>query len=62
MKNLSLTIGIALLLASCQKEQKKAISMNPDVIKAPTVAIKPHPMTLHGDTRQDNYYWLNDPK
>lgn len=62
MKNLSLTIGVALLLASCQKEQKKAIPMNPDVIKAPTVAIKPHPMTLHGDTRQDNYYWLNDPK
>ena len=61
MKNLSLTIGVALLLASCQKEQK-AVQMNPDVIKAPMVAIKPHPMTLHGDTRQDNYYWLNDPK
>ena len=61
MKNLSQTIGVALLLASCQKEQK-AVQMNPDVIKAPMVAIKPHPMTLHGDTRQDNYYWLNDPK
>ena len=62
MKNFSLTIGVALLLASCQKEQKKAISMNPDVNKAPMAAIKPHPMTLHGDTRQDNYYWLNNPK
>ena len=61
MKNLSQAIGVALLLASCQKEQK-AFQMNPDVIKAPMVAIKPHPMTLHGDTRQDNYYWLNDPK
>lgn len=61
MKNLSSTIGVALLLLSCQKEQK-TVSMNPDVIKAPTVAIKPHPMTLHGDTREDNYYWLNDPK
>jgi len=61
MKNLSQTIGVALLLVSCQKEQK-AVKMNPDVIKAPMVAIKPHPMTLHGDTRQDNYYWLNDPK
>lgn len=61
MKNLSLTIGVALLLSSCQKEQKTVL-MNPDVIKAPTVAIKPHPMTLHGDTREDNYYWLNDPK
>ncbi len=61
MKNLSLTIGVALLLSSCQKEQKTVL-MNPDVIKAPTVAIKPHPMSLHGDTREDNYYWLNDPK
>jgi oligopeptidase B len=34
--------------------------MNPDIIKAPTVAIIPHPMTLHGDMREDNYYWLND--
>ncbi len=61
MKNLSLTIGVALLLASC-KEEKKAVIMNPDVIKAPVAAIKPHPMTLHGDTREDNYYWLNDPE
>ena len=61
MKNLSLTIGVALLILSCQKEQK-IVLMNPEVIKAPTVAIKPHPMTLHGDTREDNYYWLNDPK
>lgn len=37
-------------------------SMNPDVMQAPVAAIKPHPMTLHGDTRQDNYYWLNDPE
>ena len=61
MKNLSLTIVVALLILSCQKEQK-IVLMNPEVIKAPTVAIKPHSMTLHGDTREDNYYWLNDPK
>ncbi|MEA5256356.1 S9 family peptidase [Arcicella aquatica] len=36
--------------------------MNPDVMQAPVAAIKPHPMTLHGDTRQDNYYWLNEPE
>jgi len=61
MKNLSITFGVALLLLSCQKAQK-TVHMNPDVLKAPTVAIKTHPMTLHGDTREDNYYWLNDPK
>ncbi len=31
-------------------------------MQAPVAAIKPHPMTLHGDTRQDNYYWLNEPE
>ena len=61
MKNLSLLLGVALLATAC-KEEKKAVQMNPDVMKAPMAAIKPHPMTLHGDTREDNYYWLNDPK
>jgi len=26
----------------------------------PIAAVKPHEMTLHGDTRVDNYYWLNE--
>ncbi len=26
----------------------------------PVAEIKPHEMTLHGDTRVDNYYWLNE--
>ncbi len=26
----------------------------------PEAAIKPHEMTIHGDTRVDNYYWLNE--
>jgi len=25
----------------------------------PTARIEPHAMTIHGDTRVDNYYWLN---
>ncbi|MCB0689221.1 MAG: S9 family peptidase [Saprospiraceae bacterium] len=29
-------------------------------IKAPTVAKKPKNLTIHGDTRVDPYYWLND--
>lgn len=28
--------------------------------KAPECEIIPHEMTIHGDTRIDNYYWLND--
>lgn len=28
--------------------------------KPPKAAIKPHPISTHGDTRTDNYYYLND--
>ncbi len=28
--------------------------------KGPVAAVEPHAMTIHGDTRVDNYYWLND--
>ena len=44
-------ITIALIMSSCNK------SLIP-----PEAAKKPHNMTLHGDTRVDNYYWmrLND--
>lgn len=34
--------------------------MNPNIAKAPVAAIKPFEMTLHGDTRVDNYYWLRE--
>ncbi|WP_026997846.1 S9 family peptidase [Flectobacillus major] len=34
--------------------------MKLDSLKTPVAAIKPHIMTLHGDTRIDNYYWLNN--
>ena len=26
----------------------------------PKAAIRPHEMTIHGHTRVDNYYWLNE--
>ena len=26
----------------------------------PKSAIRPHTMTVHGHTRIDNYYWLNE--
>ena len=28
--------------------------------KAPVAQVRPHEMTIHGDTRVDNYFWLND--
>ncbi|MFC0184698.1 oligopeptidase B [Pseudarcicella hirudinis] len=55
-----LTLGTVLTITQACQEMKKSLPMNPEVIKAPVAAIKPHPMTIHGDTRVDNYYWLKD--
>ena len=35
-------------------EQQTATAIEP-----PVAAVEPHPMTIHGDTRVDDYYWLN---
>lgn len=29
-------------------------------MKAPQSEKRPYPLTTHGDTRIDNYYWLRD--
>ncbi len=31
-------------------------------VKAPVAKKVPHEMTIHGDTRIDNYYWMRDDK
>jgi len=28
--------------------------------KPPVADVRPHPMTIHGDTRVDDYYWLKN--
>jgi oligopeptidase B len=38
-------------LQSCKKEEK---------MEAPVAAKKPKELTIHGDTRVDNYYWLRE--
>ncbi|MDP2237574.1 MAG: S9 family peptidase [Bacteroidales bacterium] len=59
MKKTISTLGLLLsiapaivILSSCSQTQKK--EMNPPVAKK-----IPHEMTMHGQTRIDNYYWLN---
>ncbi|MBS4062788.1 MAG: S9 family peptidase [Bacteroidetes bacterium] len=59
MKKTISTLGLLLyiapaivILSSCSQTQKK--EMNPPVAKK-----IPHEMTMHGHTRVDNYYWLN---
>jgi oligopeptidase B len=44
---------ILLSLASCSNNKTKT----PD---APIASVIPQELTAHGDTRVDNYYWLND--
>lgn len=52
-KGLLLSLASAfILLSSCSQTQKK--EMNP-----PTAKKTPHELTMHGQTRTDNYYWLN---
>lgn len=62
MKNTSFFVFAAMLWTSCIPSGTK---MKP-IQAAPPVAEKiPHEMTIHGDTRVDDYYWLNnreDPK
>ena len=36
------------------------MSIIPNQLQPPTAPVQPHPLTEFGDTRIDNYYWLND--
>ena len=49
-------------MISCNNSDnaKKEAYKWPDNVAAPVATKKPHEMTAHGDTRIDNYYWMND--
>jgi len=54
MKNvvkLAIVVIISLLFVQCSKKPAKA--------NAPVAEKKPHELTIHGDTRIDNYFWMN---
>lgn len=69
MSNLSYSFWIMLIIiifGACNQPSKiddkntNTSSMYTKMdIKAPVCAKKPHEITTHGDTRIDNYYWLN---
>lgn len=61
-KNLhSLVILLVLSLCACKEDQKMTESLYTKVeIKPPVLAKQPKNMTIHGDTRVDPYYWLNN--
>jgi len=45
-----------LLSTACKQET----SMKPENMQPPDAEKKPKELTIHGDTRVDNYYWMND--
>jgi hypothetical protein len=62
-KHFILTAIIVVTISSCNNNK---INMNqtaykwPDSIAAPVCEKKPKELIAHGDTRIDNYFWLND--
>ena len=60
-------IVIGLVLTQCQTQSAADTSVSSPLlhmaeqnITAPTATKKPKALTIHGDTRQDPYYWLNE--
>jgi oligopeptidase B len=70
MKSLYLTAALALLaVAGCQpSDPPQAASQEPAAapttdraqMNEPMAAKRPHELTMHGETRIDEYYWLRD--
>lgn len=50
---LIIAIIILMLVSGCTMKENESNT-------APMAAIVPHEMTIHGHTRTDNYFWLND--
>jgi oligopeptidase B len=61
-KHFFITAIVVALISSCnnQTEMKRTAYQWPDSITAPICEKKPKELTAHGDTRIDNYFWLND--
>lgn len=62
LKNCSTLVFLPLLILSCnnKSEVKKTAYDWPENIAAPIAEIKAIELIAHGDTRIDNYYWMND--
>lgn len=51
---------IALLFLHCSPEEKQPMLLQKTDVQPPAPAKKTKELTIHGDTRIDNYYWLNE--
>jgi len=59
MKNLFLLLIILAVVSSCQKSTMKNKAYSWPDVKAPVCEKHPKTLTAHGDTRVDDYYWLD---
>ncbi len=62
MKFPPLFIGCLVLIHSCKQNENVTSEKFkwPENINAPIAEKKQHELTAHGDTRVDEYYWMND--
>jgi oligopeptidase B len=63
LKHFIITAIIAVAISSCNNNEtnmKLTAYQWPDSIAAPVCEKKPAALIAHGDTRIDNYFWLND--
>ena len=53
-------LALAILSCNYKTEMKKTAWKWPENVQVPVAEKKPKELTAHGDTRIDDYYWLND--
>lgn len=59
-KNILSIASIIILSCNNSSTVKKESYKWPENVKPPVAEIKPKELIAHGDTRIDNYYWMND--
>jgi len=60
MKRLLMLMSLLAILMSCNNKSGKNLTYNWPDVKPPVCEKKSKELVAHGDTRIDNYYWLND--
>ena len=50
----------SLFLTSCAGTSRPSTETEPPPMPPPVAPTQPHSVTLHGDTRVDDYFWLRD--
>ena len=53
-------LALAILSCNYKTEMKKTAWKWPENVQVPVAEKKPKELTAHGDTRIDDYYWMND--